>query len=90
MPIEYTSEDDDIIREYIRQLLGTTWHSMSTCSMKKPEKGGVVDERLNVYGVEGLKVVSTFTLPGISKILLLNLDFSRVWLTCDLTDFDLP
>lgn len=62
VPIESTPEDDNIIR----QSIGTTWHSISTCSMKKRENGGVVDERLNVYDVEGLKVVGTFTLLGIS------------------------
>ncbi|GAM33961.1 hypothetical protein TCE0_013f01239 [Talaromyces pinophilus] len=63
VPIEYTPEDDEIIRDYIRQSVGTTWHSISTCSMKKLENGGVVDERLNVYGVEGLKVVDLSICP---------------------------
>ena len=75
MPIKYTPKDDEIIRDYIHQPVRTTWHSISTCSMKKRENGGVVDERLNVYGVKGLKVVSTFTLPGISKILPFTLHF---------------
>ena len=30
--------------------------------MKAREKGGVVDERLNVYGVEGFKIAGTFHL----------------------------
>lgn len=67
MPIEYTPEDDDVIRDYIRQSVETTWHSMGTCAMKKRENGGVVDERLNVYGVEGLKIAGTFSLPTFSK-----------------------
>lgn len=29
--------------------------------MKARERGGVVDERLNVYGVQGLKVVGAST-----------------------------
>jgi alcohol oxidase len=33
--------------------------------MKPRDKGGVLDERLNVYGVEGLKVAGTlFTVEG--------------------------
>ncbi|QGA18712.1 hypothetical protein EYB26_006397 [Talaromyces marneffei] len=63
VPIEYTAEDDDAIRDFLRQAVGTTWHSMSTCSMKKRELGGVVNERLNVYGVEGLKVVDLSICP---------------------------
>jgi alcohol oxidase len=86
VPIEYTPEDDDIIRNFIRQSVETTWHSMSTCSMKEREHGGVVDERLDVYGVEALKVVGMCALPRFSKTLffesailqiLTNLDFRR-------------
>jgi len=29
---------------------------MGTCAMKPRDQGGVVDERLNVYGVKGLKI----------------------------------
>lgn len=29
---------------------------LGTCAMKPREKGGVVDSKLNVYGVQGLKV----------------------------------
>lgn len=29
---------------------------MGTCSMKPRKEGGVVDSKLNVYGVKGLKV----------------------------------
>ncbi len=32
---------------------------VGTCAMKPRDKGGVVDERLNVYGVQGLKVAGT-------------------------------
>lgn len=32
---------------------------MGTCAMKPREEGGVVDANLNVYGVEGLKVLGT-------------------------------
>lgn len=32
---------------------------IGTCAMKPRDKGGVVDERLNVYGVQGLKVAGT-------------------------------
>lgn len=32
---------------------------LGTCSMKPHEQGGVVDSRLNVYGVKDLKVAGT-------------------------------
>lgn len=54
--IEYTAEDDDTIKQWVREHVGTTWHSMGTCRMGAREDGAVVDQNLNVYGVEGLKV----------------------------------
>jgi choline dehydrogenase-like flavoprotein len=53
----YTPEDDKVLEDYIRANVGTTWHSLGTCKMGPREEGGVVDDSLSVYGVEGLKVV---------------------------------
>ncbi|GAB1201409.1 Alternative oxidase, mitochondrial precursor [Aspergillus pseudonomiae] len=45
----------------VQRHVETTWHSLGTCSMAPREgnsivkHGGVVDERLNVHGVKGLK-----------------------------------
>ncbi|KAF9478333.1 alcohol oxidase [Pholiota conissans] len=61
--IVYTKEDDDAIDEYHRKTVETTWHSIGTCAMKPREQGGVVDERLNVYGVQGLKVADCSITP---------------------------
>ncbi|KAI0830227.1 alcohol oxidase-like protein [Trametes gibbosa] len=61
--IDYSAEDDRALEAYIRQNVATTWHSMGTCAMKKREEGGVVDSRLNVYGVEGLKVTEVASDP---------------------------
>ncbi|KAF5359173.1 hypothetical protein D9756_003510 [Leucocoprinus leucothites] len=62
--IKYTEADNRAIAEYIKQYFGTTWHSCGTCAMKAQDKGGVVDERLNVYGVENLKVADLSIIPG--------------------------
>lgn len=61
--IVYTKEDDAAIESWIRQSVGTTWHSLGTCAMKPREKGGVVDSRLNVYGTKGLKVADLSIAP---------------------------
>ncbi|KAG6821335.1 hypothetical protein H0H93_000196 [Arthromyces matolae] len=42
----------------------TSWHPMGTCAMKPREKGGVVDFRLNVYGVQNLKVADCSIAPS--------------------------
>ncbi|EJD50220.1 putative methanol oxidase [Auricularia subglabra TFB-10046 SS5] len=52
----YSPADDAALETWVRQTVATTWHAMGTCAMKPRAKGGVVDSRLNVYGVEGLKV----------------------------------
>ncbi|KAF1953522.1 alcohol oxidase [Byssothecium circinans] len=54
--VEYTPEDNDAIKKWAREQVGTTWHSMGTCRMGAREDNAVVDQYLAVYGVEGLKV----------------------------------
>ncbi|KAJ7017403.1 GMC oxidoreductase-domain-containing protein [Mycena alexandri] len=64
--IVYTEDDDAVIDPYIRENVQTTWHSLGTCAMKPRNEMGVVDERLNVYGVQGLKVAASMLPPQIS------------------------
>jgi alcohol oxidase len=54
--IAYSNEDDEAIEKFIKENLGTTWHSIATCKMAPREKNGVVDGRLNVWGTKGLKL----------------------------------
>lgn len=39
------------------------FHPVGTCAMMPRELGGVVDERLRVYGVQGLRVVDASIMP---------------------------
>ncbi|KAJ7714137.1 GMC oxidoreductase-domain-containing protein [Mycena metata] len=41
----------------------TVWHALGTCAMRPREEFGVVDARLNVYGVTNLKVVDMSIAP---------------------------
>ncbi|TFK36631.1 alcohol oxidase-like protein [Crucibulum laeve] len=52
----YEDEDERILEEYLRNYTQTSWHSLGTCAMKPRSQGGVVDDQLDVYGVNGLKV----------------------------------
>ena len=47
-------EEEDFV-DWVRNNTVTDWHPVGTCAMggKEGIKGGVVDERLRVYGVEG-------------------------------------
>jgi alcohol oxidase len=61
--IIYTAEDDEAIDRYHRDRVQTTWHSLGTCAMKPRADQGVVDARLNVYGVTNLKVADMSIAP---------------------------
>jgi len=62
--IVYSEEDEHALEAFARANVGTCWHSLGTCAMKSREQGGVVDARLNVYGVRGLKVADLSIAPG--------------------------
>ena len=55
----------DAAKEHCRRNLITNNHPCGTCSMLPREKGGVVDDRLRVYGVDGLRVVDASIFPMI-------------------------
>ena len=44
----------------LRVLQSNDDSKLGTCAMKPRERGGVVDSKLNVYGVKGLKVAGQF------------------------------
>jgi choline dehydrogenase-like flavoprotein len=55
---------DEAVASALRQAAVSSWqHPTSTCSMLKRELGGVVDSKLRVYGVEGLRVVDASVFP---------------------------
>ncbi|KAF9036252.1 GMC oxidoreductase-domain-containing protein [Panaeolus papilionaceus] len=61
--ITYSPEDDTVIDQFNNERIRTSWHSCGTCAMKARKDGGVVDDRLNVYGVEGLKIADCSIFP---------------------------
>ncbi|KAG2121378.1 GMC oxidoreductase-domain-containing protein [Suillus cothurnatus] len=61
--IVYTAEDDEAISQFHRDIAQTSWHSLGTCAMKPEADRGVVDTRLNVYGVSNLKVADMSIVP---------------------------
>ncbi|KAJ7130938.1 GMC oxidoreductase-domain-containing protein [Mycena filopes] len=62
--IVYSPEDDEAIDLFHRATVSSTWHSLGTCAMKPRSQGGVVDHRLNVYGVKSLKVADLSIAPS--------------------------
>ena len=66
--LDYSTEDIKAVEEWVKRHVETTWHSLGTCSMAPKEgnsivKHGVLDERLNVHGVQGLKVADLSICP---------------------------
>jgi choline dehydrogenase len=57
-------QSDDAILEYCRNNGATIFHPSGTCMMgPDPAQGAVVDARLRVYGVKGLRVVDCSVMP---------------------------
>ncbi|KAI0909274.1 hypothetical protein F4823DRAFT_639300 [Ustulina deusta] len=62
-PPDYVKEPDDL-KSFLRQNVNPSYfHPVGTCAMMPRELGGVVDERLKVYGVQGLRVVDASIMP---------------------------
>lgn len=54
-------------KSYIRETALTDNHPVGTCAMLPREKGGVVDNRLRVYGVQRLRIVDSSIMPLIPR-----------------------
>lgn len=54
-------------KEHCKRNLVTNNHPCGTCAMMAKDMGGVVDERLRVYGVKGLRIADASVFPMIPK-----------------------
>ncbi|KAJ5378233.1 uncharacterized protein N7496_005642 [Penicillium cataractarum] len=57
-PSDVDLDDEIVARQFVRDRIVSYHHAMGTCSM-----GHVVDERLRVKGVKGLRIVDASVLP---------------------------
>ncbi|MCW4459924.1 GMC family oxidoreductase [Microbacterium sp. MPKO10] len=55
----------DVVESFVRNAVETYWHQSGTCRMGLGD-GAVVDSRLAVYGVEGLRVADASVLPHVT------------------------
>ncbi|KAK1994118.1 GMC oxidoreductase [Colletotrichum falcatum] len=53
--------------DWVRSSVQSEYHPCGTCAMSPRARGGVVDERLRVYGVERLRVVDASVFPLIPR-----------------------
>ena len=58
------AESDEAILQFCKDHGATIFHPSGTCAMgQDPRSGAVVDERLRVYGVQGLRVIDCSVMP---------------------------
>ncbi|KAI0142267.1 alcohol oxidase-like protein [Xylariaceae sp. FL1272] len=62
--LTYSAADDELIKTFVRERVGTISHGLGTCRMASEQDMGVVDASLNVYGTERLKVADMSIAPG--------------------------
>ncbi|GMU72620.1 MAG: alcohol dehydrogenase [Burkholderiales bacterium] len=60
-------DDDQALREDIRERASTVFHPVGTCRMGPEPRTAVVDARLRVHGVTGLRVVDASVFPSITS-----------------------
>jgi choline dehydrogenase-like flavoprotein len=60
---EIVAEDLEKAKEIVRQRQISVFHVSGSCAMLPRDQGGVVDDRLRVYGVRGLRVVDASVFP---------------------------
>ena len=60
------ADDREVLESYIRSTVGGWYHAAGTCRMgTDPDDGAVVDEHLQVHGVDALHVVDASVMPTV-------------------------
>ncbi len=62
LPGPKVQSDEDLVADF-RRRSGTVYHPVSTCRMGPSESDSVVDPRLKVHGIEGLRVIDASVFP---------------------------
>ncbi len=59
-------KDDEALLDWVRQTAETTYHPVGTCKMGS-DNMAVVDERLRVHGIKGLRVADASVMPTLTS-----------------------
>ena len=66
LPGAQVQTDEDLLADF-RERAGTIYHAVGTCRMGQDVSSSVVDERLRVHGVSGLRVIDASVFPAITS-----------------------
>lgn len=72
----YFELNNSNVRAFIQNTLNSQYHPCGTCSMSPRGQGGVVDERLRVYGTSNLRVIDASIIPLLVRA---NRKFSMIF-----------
>ncbi|KAI7216681.1 GMC oxidoreductase [Hortaea werneckii] len=54
---------DEEWEQWMKETFTSVWHYIATLAMMKEEYGGVVDNRLKIYGIENVRAIDASVLP---------------------------
>jgi len=63
----YETRSDDDIMAYIRETAWTVFHASCTCKMGTTAANSVVDSRLKVHGLQGIRVADASVFPNVTS-----------------------
>ena len=61
-------DDEEAIFDYVKANTIPNWHASGTNQMLPEADGGVVDPRLKLYGVDGLRIVDCSIIPVLPDV----------------------
>jgi len=66
LPGPEKTTDEELLQDF-RKRAGTVFHPVSTCMMGPDPANSVVDARLRVHGIEGLRIIDASVFPTITS-----------------------
>jgi choline dehydrogenase len=67
IPGKSAVHDDETMMEYYRENAGSIYHLCGSCTMGPSPESAVVNNRLKVHGIDGLRVIDSSIFPNITS-----------------------
>jgi choline dehydrogenase-like flavoprotein len=75
--------------KFVKECCGTNYHPCGSCAMLPKEMGGVVDEKLKVYGTTNLRIVDASVFPIIPRGNIITMVYAVAEKGADIIGLDL-